>query len=185
MYPGTPEASWTGEHDADGNVFPADHDGHYAWSAAFISYVMRIAGAGGRFPYSMNHSDYINAARQGGYAIQAMRPTEYAPQLGDLICVGRGASAPLTFDNLPTDISFPAHCDIVVAVQPGQLSVIGGNVDDAVTMKHIPTTPDGKLADPSGTILDTRYPWFVVLRVLYDTDAIPVAGTPFMNQPAG
>jgi hypothetical protein len=57
----------------------------------------------------------------------------------------------------------------VVQVAPGQLSVIGGNVDDAVTMKHVPITPDGKLAEPDGTVLDTRYPWMVVLRVLYET----------------
>jgi hypothetical protein len=43
---GTPEQKWTGEHDAQGRIFPADEDGRYAWSAAFIAYVMRIAGAG-------------------------------------------------------------------------------------------------------------------------------------------
>src|SRR5262249_4060728 len=31
------ESAWTGKHDADGNVFPAERDGDYAWSAAFIS----------------------------------------------------------------------------------------------------------------------------------------------------
>ena len=40
-------------------------------------------------------------------------------------------------------------------------------MDDAVTMKHVPVTDDGKLATPDGTVLDTRYPWMVVLRVLY------------------
>ena len=48
------------------------------------------------------------------------------------------------------------------------LSVVGGNVDDAVTVKHVPVTPDGHLAPPGGPPLDGRYPWFVVLRVLYD-----------------
>ncbi len=57
----------------------------------------------------------------------------------------------------------------MVAASPGQLSVVGGNVDDAVTMKHIPTTPAGLLVDPAtGGVVDTRYPWFVVLRVTYD-----------------
>jgi len=46
--------------------------------------------------------------------------------------------------------------------------VVGGNVDDAVTLKHIPVTPDGKLATPDGSIVDTRYPWMVVIRVMYD-----------------
>jgi hypothetical protein len=33
-------------------------------------------------------------------------------------------------------------------------------------MKHVPVTPDGKLAGADGTVLDTRYPWMVVLRLL-------------------
>ena len=48
----------------------------------------------------------------------------------------------------------------------GTIGVVGGNVDDAVTMKHVPVTPDGRLASPDGAVLDTRYPWMVVLRLL-------------------
>jgi hypothetical protein len=43
--PTDPDSAWTGMHDAAGAVFPADQDGVYAWSAAFIDYVMRMAGA--------------------------------------------------------------------------------------------------------------------------------------------
>ena len=63
---------------------------------------------------------------------------------------------------------FPGHCDIVVAATGSMLNVIGGNVDDTVTLKHIPTLPDGRLALPGGIPVDTRYPWMVVLRVNYD-----------------
>src|SRR6201995_976988 len=56
---GSAESAWTGKHNADGKVFSPAVDGDYAWSAAFISYVMRIAGAGQRFPYSGDHADYI------------------------------------------------------------------------------------------------------------------------------
>lgn len=173
-----PEANWTGKHDANGSEFAASDDARYAWSATFISYVMRIAGAGQRFPYAINHSDYINIAKQntGGaipaYAIVAERLDTYAPQPGDLICLGRGRAGNLTYDDLPAG-RFPGHCDIVVLARPGELSVIGGNVDDAVTMKHIPVTADGKLATPDGTVLDSRYPWLTVIRVLYD--AAPVS----------
>ena len=166
-------ASWTGKHDESGAVFDATQDIHFAWSAAFISYIMRVAGAGEHFPYSASHAEYIDAAREAslgqatGMDVWAERPDVYAPQPGDLICLGRGHSADLTFDDLPV-ASFPGHCDIVVAAVPGQLTVIGGNVDDSVTEKHIPTTADGKLAPPGGAVLDTRYPWFVVLRVLYE-----------------
>jgi hypothetical protein len=35
-------------------------------------------------------------------------------------------------------------------------------------MKHVPATADGRLAPSEKGVLDTRYPWFVVLHVLYD-----------------
>jgi hypothetical protein len=167
-----PETRWTGKHDESGAEFT--EDGRYPWSAAFVSYVMRIAGAGARFPYAINHSDYINVAKQmaqgrvAGWMVVAERREDYAPQPGDLICFGRGSARTLTYDDLPTASRFPGHCDIVVQAQPGRLSVIGGNVDDSVTMKHVPTTPDGRLATPDGTVVDTRYPWMLVLRVLYE-----------------
>jgi hypothetical protein len=172
MNANSPEAGWTGEHDEHGNIFAANVDGNYAWSAAFISYVMRIAGAAGRFPYSASHFTYINIAKQmatgqaSNWVITAERPESYAPQAGDLICLGRGHARTLRYDDLPA-AQFPGHCDIVVDTQvAGSIGVIGGNVDDAVTMKHVPVTPDGKLANPDGTVLDTRYPWMVVLRLL-------------------
>jgi hypothetical protein len=46
--------------------------------------------------------------------------------------------------------------------------VIGGNVEDSVTMNDVPVTPDGKLAAPEGVVLDTRFPWMAVLRLLTD-----------------
>ncbi len=168
------EASWTGKHDADGTVFGDTVDGHYAWSAAFISYVMRVAGAGSRFPYAPNHSTYINEAVSGeAPALRAWAPDSYAPQLGDLICAGRGSGARVRFTDLPTSYGFPAHCAIVVALNPGQISVVGGNVDDAVTLTHVPVGADGRLATPDGTVIDTRYPWLCVLAVAYDADTDP------------
>jgi Uncharacterized protein conserved in bacteria (DUF2272) len=161
------ESGWTGIHDENGRVFPADRDGDYAWSAVFISYVMRLAGAGSSFPYSETHSDYINAAARHdpGVALTAERVEVYAPQIGDLICLWRGRT-PVTFDELPAG-RFPGHCDIVVGLKPGELDGIGGNVDNAVTMKPIPITADGHLAGPDGTVLDPDHHWFVVLKVLY------------------
>ncbi len=172
----TPEVSWTGKHDAWGVEFPASDDGDYAWSAAFVSYVMRIAGAVGRFPYSPSHHTYIDAAwrmahgQDSGWVVTAYPIDQYAPVPGDLICLSR-TPQPVRYADLPAG-DFPAHCDIVVAQAPGVLSVLGGNVDDAVTMKHVPVTPDGRLGLVTDQPLDTRYPWFVVLRVAYDA---PVA----------
>jgi hypothetical protein len=165
------EQAWTGIHNEDGQVFPESEDGNYAWSAAFISYVMRMAGATSHFPYTETHADYINAARrhgmgvEPGVALTAERMEIYAPQRGDLICYWRGRR-PITFDDLPAG-RFGGHCDIVVAIKPGELDVIGGNVDNAVAMKHIPATADGHLAGPGGVLLDPDHNYFVVLRVEY------------------
>jgi len=67
---------------------------------------------------------------------------------------------------LPAAGSFPAHCDIVVGPpKSGMITVIGGNVQDTVTMRHIPVMADGKLAGPDGVIVDQRHAWLTVLRV--------------------
>ena len=173
---GAREASWTGKHDEFGQEFAATSDSSYPWSAAFISYVMRIAGAGSRFPYSAAHATYINAAwgvahgRDSSWVVSAERADAYPPQAGDMICHGRSTGKRTRYDDLPT--SFPGHCQIVVQVAPGMLGTIGGNVDDSVTMIHVPTTADGLVAYPGGQTVDTRYPWFVVLRVLYDNPTV-------------
>jgi hypothetical protein len=165
------ESGWTGMHDESGQEIDDSRADYYAWSAAFISYVMRAAGAGARFPYTPSHSVYINIAKQmklgraSGWVVVAEPVDAYAPAPGDLICYWRGRRR-VSYEKLPVR-KFPAHCDIVVQRDKDRISVIGGNVDSAVTMKHVPVTADGRLAD-SGQLLDDRYPWFVVLRVLYD-----------------
>lgn len=172
LNPDRVETAWTGRHDSEGTEFDARRDGDFAWSAAFISYVMRTAGAGTRFPYFPSHYVYINAAarqalgRDQGWVITARRLSDYAPVPGDIVCTGREQSKHMQFDRLPAH-AFAAHCDIVVASAAGYLSVVGGNVDDAVTLKHLPIAPDGRLTDAGGRLLDTRYEWFVVLQVLY------------------
>lgn len=166
------ESAWTGMHDENGQEIEQSREDYFAWSAAFVSYVMRTAGAGARFPYAPSHYVYINIGKEmklgrtSGWAVVAERPDDYAPVPGDLICFSR-ERRPLKYQRLPIR-RFAGHCDIVVARAKDQITVIGGNVDHAVTMKHVPVTADGRLADPDGEVLDGRYPWFVVLRILYD-----------------
>jgi len=160
------DRGYTGKHDAQGRVFSVADTGDYAWSAAFISYVMRIAGAGKAFPYSPDHAFYMNyAARAAAGEIAdplliAEDPAVYAPVLGDLVCFGRDTALGLRFGDLPTAGLFPAHCDMVVAVKAGQISVVGGNVDNAVTMAHL-------VVSDRGVISDNRQVWTAVLRVMY------------------
>jgi hypothetical protein len=163
------EARWTGKHDDNGRIFPAANDEHYAWSAAFISYVMRIAGAGGRFPYASNHAAYVNAAAAGRTAIlRAHTPQTYAPKLGDLLCFGREWASGLRFSDLPKSGFWPGHCAIVVARQDNTLSVVGGNEEDAVTMNRVLIAGDG-------TLLSAQYSteWPIAIEVLYDAESEP------------
>jgi hypothetical protein len=169
------ERSWTGKHGASGIVFSPERDGAFAWSAAFISYVMRTAGAGSRFPYSASHADYINVARMASIRgdptamLWAVRPDLYAPRLGDFICYGRDGDRIPGFDDLPA-ARFASHCDIVTGLELDRLSAIGGNVNDAVALKRVPITPEGMIAGPDNTPIDPRYAWFVVIRVAYDDE---------------
>ena len=82
---GVDEQGLTGKHNQNGYVFPAAQDRTYAWSAAFVSYVMRMAGAGSRFPYSgcPFHLHQCCAAQPWGLVVVAMQPELYAPQRGD------------------------------------------------------------------------------------------------------
>ncbi len=163
MNSGEPDAAWTGKHDARGRIFPVAVNGQYAWSAAFISYVMRIAGAGPAFPYAPDHATYINYAARAAQGqinnplLIAEDPKLYAPRLGDLVCFGRGRARGEKFADLPTARPFPAHCSIIVAGADQKFSVIGGNVDDAVVLEHVPASDAGLIGPP----------WFVVLRVVY------------------
>jgi len=159
-----PDNAYSGKYDAQGRIFPITQRAEYAWSAAFISYVMRMAGAGANFPYAPDHAFYINYAARAAKGeianplLIAENPANYAPRIGDLLCFGRGRARDITFADLPTAHVFPAHCAIVVAGRVHQLSVIGGNVDNDVSLQHVPATDAGLVAGP---------PWFVVLRVMY------------------
>jgi hypothetical protein len=79
--------------------------GSHPWSAVFISFVMRTAGAGPAFAYSAAHQTYIRAARRNRLSqntanpFWAFRATEVAPRVGDLVCASRSGSG-ATYDNI-------------------------------------------------------------------------------------
>src|ERR1700730_16615071 len=110
---------------------------------------MRMAGARDLFPYAVAHADYINAAalatrnEASKSSLRNENPEAHAPQPGDLICSGRHDAVRLRYGDLPGR-HFASHCAIVVERASGSLSIVGGNVADAVALTHVPTTPDGR-----------------------------------------
>jgi hypothetical protein len=139
-----------------------------AWSGAFISYVMRAAGAGRRFAYSGSHSPYIRraigAARSGdgGATFHGRRLDDYAPRPGDLVC--NALVEGVDYDNLPRYWS--GHCDIVVAVRRGSIDVIGGNLSDTVGKRTLLTDGRGRLREHQPRRIDPYVKrWFVVIEI--------------------
>lgn len=133
------------------------------WSAAFISWVMKKAGAGKQFKYSSGHSVYIRDAiakrknNDSNAAFKGYRLNEVAPQVGDLVCGSRGEFVgKVSYD---TTTAYKAHCDIVVATRPGEIDLIGGNVNDSVSKKTLKVDAQGKIINPSKSL-------FVVIKNL-------------------
>lgn len=139
------------------------------WSAAFVSWVMKRAGAAD-FPPDPAHSDYLRAAleRRPDSVVDI---AEYTPVAGDLICASRG-SGPRTPAEFLRRLReergfFPSHCDVIADVRTDAVTLIGGNVKNAVTAT-VTSVVDGRI--PPAT---TR-PWAVALRLAEPPD--PCAG---------
>jgi len=140
-----------------------------AWSAAFISYVLRGAGVDGReFPPSAAHAFYLDALIADARRFPATAPfipheaTDRAPQAGDLVCADRSASPISSWRQRVADEGRfrPMHCDIVVRVARHHVEAIGGNVRDAVTLSRFPNDAAGRLLPrPPGEPI-----WFAVFE---------------------
>lgn len=121
------------------------------WSAAFISWLFKTAGAGERFPYSASHSTYIRQAvsnRKAGIkrgSLVGYKKTEYSPKVGDLVCYPRQSG--VSFDS---DYTYKSHCDLVVDVDKntGILTAIGGNVSNSVEKTTYQINSEGKIVEP-------------------------------------
>lgn len=134
------------------------------WSAAFVSWLARGAGfTADEFPSTALHWDYIERFMRPRPtdAFETRDPARHAPGVGDLVCNARGAvdtgaraSGLVPFASLRRGAY---HCDLVVAAQPGELQVIGGNVSDVVALSRLPTTAEGRLQP------DPRRPWAAVV----------------------
>jgi hypothetical protein len=127
-----------------------------AWSASFISWLMKTAGAGDKFKYSSLHSDYIQAAKQNRKnnikTFQGYRKTEKPVSVGDLICYPRQAG--VTYD---TGGGYFAHCDLVTAIKPGEAVAVGGNVSDTVKTSVYKLDPENKVTTDKVHVIIKNY----------------------------
>lgn len=118
------------------NVGRDDLDGgdNVPWSAAFISYMVKLAGGGGQFPKSAQHSVYFYRTINDKRAARAKpflgyRIGEIAIAPGDILGMNRGDGPRISYDEATHDADYSSHADIVVDVAAnGRIRTIGGNV---------------------------------------------------------
>jgi len=120
------------------------------WSAAFVSMMMRDAGAGDEFRYSSAHRVYIHDAFAGGRGLygSVLDANTARAHAGDLVCSGRSYVGHWDYADFQNwydagginNQSIPTHCDIVVRASEGQVTVVGGNVNQRVTKKTMATS---------------------------------------------
>lgn len=139
-----------------------NHNGNddIPWSAAFISWIFKTAGAGTAFTYAPRHSTYLFKAILASQQADTKdlfighRVKDYKPKPGDL--VGRARQPGMDFDHQNKG-SYLSHSDIVVDVRKDALDMIGGNVENSVTRRTLALNADG-------SIDTSRYPAFVVVE---------------------
>ena len=155
-----------------------------AWSAAFVSWVMRQAGVPG-FRHSASHYDYVRAARSTPSAspYAYMEPLATPPSAGDMLCYVR-SNRVQGYKGLTAIIDGGAsglamHCDIVAAAAGGKAYLIGGNLHQAVSMRmlnlnangqwwNLPLRTDGQVQcspDTAAACNFHRQDWAVLLKL--------------------
>jgi len=107
-----------------------------AWSSAFISYLMRKAGAGDDFKYAQSHSQYIaeavkNRKENNSKKFKAYKPDEVSVEIGDLVCYPRQGG--ITYDS---SAGYKSHCDLITEINNNVAVGIGGNISNSVTKKN-------------------------------------------------
>lgn len=113
-----------------------DGSDNVPWSAAFVSYMVNLAGANTTFPYSAQHSVYFyrtinDKAIQKASAFWGYRVDEVPIEPGDIVGMNRSNKPPIDYDWAMTHADYFSHSDIVVAVEGKTIETIGGNVGKA------------------------------------------------------
>lgn len=134
-------------------------DNRDAWSAVFVSWVMREAGAGSAFTSAAAHRLYAAAAKKArlmgdAAKFQAFRIGEATPEVGDVICVdrkpeGSTSCSGTTYENVDDGQKRATHGDVVVEVDAGSIRVVGGNVGQSVKHKVLTLDATGHVAQPA------------------------------------
>lgn len=131
-----------------------------AWSAVFISWLMKMSGLGNDFKYSASHSTYIrdaikNTKTNTDSLVKGYKPEEVKVERGDLVCYPRQSGV-----NYDTTSSYLAHCDLIQDIEGNTATSVGGNVSNSVTHTNVPLTAEGKI-----DMTKQNKGYFVVIKI--------------------
>lgn len=139
-----------------------------AWSAVFISWCVRQAGATkAEFTFSPRHSEFVHDAIKNGLnqtgVFRAFSVEDYAPQVGDIIQNNRGGGK-FGFNFARTHKGYASHSAIVIDVgvdaKGGYATTIGGNESDSVRRKMVRLDNKGLIRQR------TSNPYIAVIQTL-------------------
>lgn len=122
-----------------------------AWSAVFISYCVRKAGATEtEFKFADNHSVFVKAAianetNQTG-VFRGVKIDNYAPKIGDIIHLNREGNS-YDYNYAKNNSGYPSHTAIVVEINKnifGHYAItIGGNESDSIQKTRVKLDRNG------------------------------------------
>lgn len=129
-----------------------------AWSAVFVSWCMKQAGAtASQFKFSSAHSRFIHAAIANASnntgVFHGRELGQHAPKVGDILQNNRSGGS-VDFRFAATHKQYKSHSAIVMEVgvdnRGKYLRTIGGNESDSVGMKEVRLTQAGLVRNPNG-----------------------------------
>ncbi len=133
------------------------YDGSSAWSAAFISYIIKDAAPiPDDFKYSAAHSEYIVNARDNNKSWKAYstKDSNVVLQIGDLLCYARNGGTAISVDLKDFATNQSSHCDCVTEIDPGKSAkAIGGNLGNTVAFANINLNANGGVNDKNRTVI--------------------------------
>ncbi|KAB2851154.1 MAG: DUF2272 domain-containing protein, partial [Hyphomicrobiaceae bacterium] len=146
----------------------------FAWSAAFVSWCVKTAGATAEeFKFNATHAVFVKAAianADSDTGVFRARPIDaYRLKVGDIIHRNRNNGS-ITYKQARTRSNYPSHSAIVVEIGSANgvrfARAIGGNESDSVRSTRVELTADGFVAHRD------RNPFICVIENL-KVDAAP------------
>jgi hypothetical protein len=140
----------------------------YPWSAVFVSYCVKKAGASNaEFLFSQRHAEFVHQAIRNADSatgvFQAVPVDEYAPEIGDIIQMNRGGND-YGYEYARNHNDYISHTAIVVEFGKnifGHFAItIGGNENDSIRRDKVKLNSQGFIKQRN------RNPYISIIKTL-------------------